>query len=209
VQKNDLASAIQWYEHAYEAGSRVDSSIEKTIGDLKLKKTEQELHDLTEALGQQTDPDVQAQYTAAIEEKKTEINRVRVEQAEARVRAHPNDGEYHFQLGEALFKIGEFKRALGELQQGLKQPSVRYQALNLMGKCFMSQNMMDLAIKRFSDAESELPVMDDLKKEIVYNLGLAYEATHHADKALEQWKKIYEVDMAYRDVAQRVEASYG
>jgi tetratricopeptide (TPR) repeat protein len=78
-----------------------------------------------------------------------------------------------------------------------------------MGKCFMSQNMMDLAIKRFSDAESELPVMDDLKKEIVYNLGLAYEATHHADKALEQWKKIYEVDMAYRDVAQRVEASYG
>jgi len=69
--------------------------------------------------------------------------------------------------------------------------------------------MLDFAIKQLAGAESELPVMDDLKKEIVYNLGLAYEANTQADKALDQWKKIYEVDMGYRDVAERVEASYG
>jgi hypothetical protein len=33
--------------------------------------------------------------------------------------------------------------------------------------------------------------------------------TKQSDKALEQWKKIYEVDMGYRDVSARVEASYG
>jgi hypothetical protein len=51
--------------------------------------------------------------------------------------------------------------------------------------------------------------MDELKKEITYNLGLVYEQTKQPDKALEQWKKIYDVDMGYRDVAARVEASYG
>ena len=86
---------------------------------------------------------------------------------------------------------------------------MRYQALNLMGLSFMQQGMLDLAIKRFSDAQSELPGMDELKKEITYNLGLALEANGEAAQALDQFKKIYEVDMAYRDVAPRVESSYG
>ncbi len=134
---------------------------------------------------------------------------MRLEQAEARVRAHPNDGEYHFQLGEALFRVGQYKRSLTELQMGLKQPSVRYQALNLMGLCFLRQGMLDLAVKRFTDAQSELPGLDDdLKKEITYNLGTALEANQEQGKALEEFKKIYEVDMGYRDVATRVEASY-
>jgi tetratricopeptide (TPR) repeat protein len=209
VQKNDYGSAIPFYEHAFETGNRVDSALERIIGDLKLKHADQELMALTAAHAEQTDPEVQAQYLAAIEQKKTEIDLVRLEQAEARVRAHPNDGEFHFQLGEALYKVGQYKRALTELQQGLKQPSVRYQALNLMGLCFLKQGMLDLAIKRFFDAQSELPGMDDLKKEITYNLGLAYEANQEAKPALEQFKKIYEVDMSYRDVAPRVEASYG
>lgn len=209
VQKNDYGSAIPFYEHAFEAGNRVDSAMERIIGDLKLKHADQELMALTAAQADQTDPEVQEQYRVAIEQKKAEIDMVRLEQAEARVRAHPNDGEYHFRLGEALYKVGQYKRALTELQQGLKQPSVRYQALNLMGLCFMKQGMLDLAIKRFADAQGELPGMDELKKEITYNLGLAYEANGEAGPSLEQFKKIYEVDMAYRDVAPRVEASYG
>ncbi|HEY0256649.1 MAG TPA: tetratricopeptide repeat protein, partial [Candidatus Methylacidiphilales bacterium] len=138
-----------------------------------------------------------------------ELNDVRLFQAEARVRAQPNEGEFRYDLGEALFKIGQYKRATEELQQSLKQPSVRYQALNLMGLSFMHRGMLDFAINRLSLAESELAVMDEVKKEISYNLGLAYEAAKQPEKALEQWKMIYEVDMSYRDVSNRVEASYG
>jgi len=209
AQKNDLASAIQWYQHAFESGGRIDSALEKIVGDLRLKKAEQELQELIAAHAQLTDPEQQAQYAAGVEEKRKEINEVRLSQAEARVRAHPNDGQFHFELGEALFKMEQYKRATEELQLGLKQPSVRYQALNLMGLSFMKRGMLDFAIKQLLLAETELPVMDDLKKEIAYNLGLAYEAAKQPDKALEQWKKIYEVDMGYRDVAQHVEASYG
>jgi tetratricopeptide (TPR) repeat protein len=209
VQKNDYASAIPWYQHSFESGGRVDSALEKIVGDLKLKHAEQEMTALNAALAEQTDPEVQQQYHAAIEQKKSEIDHVRLEQAEARVRAHPNDGEFHFLLGEALYKVGQFKRALAELQQGLKQANVRHKALNLMGLCFMQQGMLDLAIKRFSDAQGEMVGMDELKKEITYNLGLAHMANGEKGPALEEFKKIYEFDMAYRDVAARVESSYG
>jgi tetratricopeptide (TPR) repeat protein len=208
-QKNDLASAIVWYEEAFNAGHRVDTALEKVIGDLKLKKAEQDLAAFSAMQAEEADPDLKAQYLAAIEEKQKEIMDVRLSQAEARVRAHPNDGQYHYEFGEALYKAGQYKRATEELQVGMKQPSVRYQAMNYMGLSFMQRGMLDFAVKYFALAESELPVMDDLKKEIVYNLGLAYEATSHPEKALDQWKKIYEVDMGYRDVASKVEASYG
>ncbi len=77
-----------------------------------------------------------------------------------------------------------------------------------MGQSFQKRGMLDFAVKQFTTAKSELLGMDELKKEIVYNLGLAYEALQQPEKALEQFKEIYEHDMSYRDVAQRVEASY-
>jgi tetratricopeptide (TPR) repeat protein len=208
-QRNDYGSAAQWYQYAFDVGGRIDSSLEKVIGDLKLKHVEQQMNALTYQFTEQTDPEAQAQLQAQIAEKEKELNEVRLFQAEARVRAQPNEGEFRYDLGVALFKIGQFKRATEELQLSLKQPSVRYQAMNLLGLAFMKRNMMDFAIKRLSDAESELPTMDEIKKEIAYNLGLAYEVTNQPEKSLEQWKKIYDADMSYRDVADRVEASYG
>jgi len=209
VQRNDYGTAVVWYEEAFKAGGGIDSSLEKMIGDLKLKKVDQEMHQLRAAMAELTDPEQQAQYQAALAEKEKELNEVRLQLAEARVKAQPNEGEYRFDLGEALYKIGQYKRATEELQQSLKQPSVRYQALNLMGLGFMKRGMLDFAVKQLSLAKSELPGMEDIKKDIVYNLGLAYEASKQQEKALDQFKEIYEVDMSYRDVAQRVEASYG
>jgi tetratricopeptide (TPR) repeat protein len=207
--KGDYATAIVWYEEAFKAGGKIDSAIDKLIGDLKLKKVDQELNQLKTGLAEQTDPDAQAQYQVAIDQKLLELNEARVAQAEALVRAQPNEGEFRFKLGDALYKVGQYKRATEELQLSLKQPSVRHQALNLMGLCFIKRGMLDFAIKQLSLAKSELVGMDELKKEITYNLGLAYEAAKQPDKAIEQFKDIYEHDMTYRDVSQRVEASYG
>ena len=90
VQKNDYANAIPFYQHAFEVENKIDTSLEKIIGDLKLKKAEQELQKLRAALATQTDPDQQAQYQAEIDQKEKELNEVRLEQAESRVKAQPN-----------------------------------------------------------------------------------------------------------------------
>ena len=210
-QRNEFANAIPWYQSAFEAGGSLDSSLERVIGDLRMKAGDAELRELKETAAQQTDPAVQEQYKAAIEQKEAELNKVQLDLAEARVKAQPNDGEYRYYLGEALFKDGQYKRAVEELQQAINSaPNIRYPALNLLGLAFMKRGMIDFAISKFAEAANDLPDMkEDIKKEVTYNLGLAYEAAKQPEKALEQWKKIYTVAMNYRDVAARVEASYG
>jgi hypothetical protein len=51
--------------------------------------------------------------------------------------------------------------------------------------------------------------MDSTKKEILFKLGLLYERLGKKEEYLKCMKDIYEVDYGYRDVAQRVEQSYG
>jgi hypothetical protein len=51
--------------------------------------------------------------------------------------------------------------------------------------------------------------MDATKKEVLYEKGLIHEEMGDKEGALDSFKQIYEVDYVYRDVAQRVEASYG
>jgi hypothetical protein len=69
--------------------------------------------------------------------------------------------------------------------------------------------MLDLAAKQMNDAAKEMLIMDAVKKEIVYNLGLVYEQMGDAEKYIDAMKKIYESDYGYRDVAERVETPYG
>ena len=53
-----------------------------------------------------------------------------------------------------------------------------------------------------------LSLMDDTKKDIVYEMGLLHEAMGQKDKAVERFKEIYGVDIRYKDVAQRIEKAY-
>jgi hypothetical protein len=69
--------------------------------------------------------------------------------------------------------------------------------------------MLDLAAKTLEDAASELLAMDNIKKDIVYNLGVLYEKMGDKEKSVNAMKQIYEVDYGYKDVARRVEESYG
>jgi hypothetical protein len=77
-------------------------------------------------------------------------------------------------------------------------------AMSLLGRCFTARGMLDLAAKTLSDAATELVVMDSVKKDVIYNLGLVYEKMEDKEKSIDCMKQIYEVDYGYRDVAARV-----
>ena len=99
--------------------------------------------------------------------------------------------------------------AIQELQRAKQNPNARLKAMNLLGLCYSEKNMLDLAVKQFQEAASEMVGMDTLKKEIVYTMGLVYERMGKRDESLKCMKDIYEVDYGYKDVAKRVEESYG
>jgi hypothetical protein len=54
----------------------------------------------------------------------------------------------------------------------------------------------------------EKQVFDEEAKDLRYTLGLIYEKMGKKEEAIEQFKFIYEQDIAYRDVMQRVDAYY-
>jgi tetratricopeptide (TPR) repeat protein len=195
--------AINWYRFAFDHGGQTDGSLEKRIDDLGIRKIERPMADLRSRI-EAGDETAQAEHT----ELNQQLIALKVETSRRRVERYPNEFQYHFEYGEALLLAGQAKEALPELQLGAKQPNVRHRALLYIGQAYRSRNMKDLAIKTLVNAKTELPTMTDVKKDITYDLGHFYRANGQYKEAVEQWKEIYEVDMAYKDVAKLVEESY-
>ena len=128
--------------------------------------------------------------------------------AQERVKRNPTDLQLRFELGDNLFDAGRFREAVPELQRARQNPHARLKAMNVLGCCYGELGMLDLAVKQLEEAAQEIVSMDEMKKEIVYNLGVIYERMGDGAKALGCMKQIYEVDYGYRDVARRVESSY-
>ena len=144
----------------------------------------------------------------ALEEAKKQRAAILIDEARQRLDRNPTDLQLRYELGEHLTNAGEYRDALPELQRARQNPNARLKAMNLLGKCYRELGMLDLAAKQLEDAAREMLVMDAVKKEIVYNLGLVYEQMGDAENYIGAMKRIYETDYGYRDVAQRVESSY-
>jgi tetratricopeptide (TPR) repeat protein len=207
-RKGDLATALSWFQWAHQLGGGIDPVIERKLSDIQLVALESELKSKSAALAEAADPAQQAALQAEVDQLKQQQAEYKLLKARERVAKYPNDRQLRYELGELMVLAGRYKEALPELQQAVNQPAVRVRALNMLGTCYWKSNMLDLAVKQFQTAESEVPVMDGLKKEIIYNSGCVYADMGKKDEALEQFKKIYEVDYHYRDVAQRVESAY-
>ena len=50
--------------------------------------------------------------------------------------------------------------------------------------------------------------MDETKKDVVYQMGVLADQMGRKAEAVAFFKEIYSVDIKYRDIAQRIEASY-
>ena len=121
---------------------------------------------------------------------------------------NPTDKTLRYELGQALFEGTLYTEAIPELQQARSNPHIRTKAMLLLGRCFEKKNMNDLAEGVLSEAAKELVAMDNIKKEILYELAMVYEKSGKRDQYLEALKEIYNTDYGYRDVAKRVESSY-
>jgi tetratricopeptide (TPR) repeat protein len=206
-RKEDMENAITWYQYAFQLSNNSDPEIEKRIYKVQLKQVESGIQQKRAEL-EQADETTSAQIEADLQQLLQQKAEFELQSAKDRVQKYPNDKGLRFELGKALYLTGNYKDAVPELQQSINQPNVRVKALNTLGLCYQQRNIVDLAIKQFETAKSEQITMDNLKKEVTYNLGLVLEQADRKAEALEQFKEIYEVDYHYRDVAERVESAY-
>ena len=210
TQKEDLENAIAWYQYAANLTNNRDPGDAQKISDLRRKQGEREIAEHEEFLANHGPQDpLFADRSAALVLAKKKRAEWLIDDARKRFERNPADLQLRFELGEHLYQAGRFREALPELQRARQNPNTRLKSMNLLGRCYGELGMLDLAAQQLEEAAREVTTMDAVKKEIVYNLGLVYELMGEGDKSITAMKQIYQSESDYRDVARRVEGSYG
>jgi tetratricopeptide (TPR) repeat protein len=190
----DLDKAIDAYERAHKA-QPTNFAMRERAGDLKIARFDRLVREAE-----------QSGDEAATEAVKTDRLRFHVEEYRERVREHPTDLALHFHLGRSLFQAGDLDGAVAEFQQTIRDPRRKIESLTMLGNCFIRKGMHDLAENQLRKALEEAPGMTDRTKDILYSIGKLKELQDKHSEALDEYKKIYEVDIHYRDVSARMDA---
>ena len=189
--REDFENALEYYRYLSGLAEGTDPGLLRKISDTEMRRLAKFIADREKQLASLASDDPAA---AAIRAEIDELRRGKAEQmlgeARKRVERNPADLQCRFELGEQLVLAGHYKDAIPELQKARSNPNSRTRALYLLGKCYTERNMLDLAAKTLIDAASEIPGMDGIKRDILYNLGQVYERLGDKEKSLACLKQI-------------------
>ncbi len=122
----------------------------------------------------------------------------------ARVERYPNDLHLRYELGVQYYTYEYYDEALEHLQLAQKSPKDRLWALYYLAMCFLKKGQSDMAVMQLETARDAIPTMDDLKKKIVYQLGLCAEQAGDLEKAYQYYKDVYSTDVGFEDLGERM-----
>jgi len=202
AQKGDFDTALSYLEKLFAEEAGADPAVEKEIADTKGKRITAKIAEKKKQLA--TNPANAAAIQNEIAALEHEHDQLQLAEALRLVEHYPNDLMYRFDLGALYMKTGNTEGAVEQLQKSRSQPQRRIASLNYLGQCYQQMGLHDMAIDTFNEAIGEIPTMDGLKKELLYNLGSAYELIGDQDKANAAFKEIAKVDFGFRDVKEKI-----
>ena len=202
----DFDSAIAWLQRGRMTTlGKADTSLERQESDLVIRRYERISKQLRESIAGNP---VDAASKEALQKNEIELNDFRLKTAISLVERYPNDFAYRYELGVLLLAANRLEDAVQQLQYAQRNPKFRQPALLAIGRAFTLGGKYDLAIEQLTAAKSEVLMMNDLKKEIIYALGETYEKMTKAKEAVDEYKIIYMADSGYRDVAKKINDFY-
>jgi len=202
AQKENYDEGLRYLEALYAKEGGSDPSLEREIAELKAKRIEFKIAEKKKQL--EKTPATAAAIENEIATLQAELTQHKLADAERLIERYPNDLMYRFELGVLYMNAGNIQGAVEQFQKSVGQPQRRVASLNYLGQCFQQMGLHDLAIDQYNKAIEEIPTMDSLKKDLLYNLGCAYEYIGDQEKAVAEFKKIAAVDFGYRDVRQKI-----
>jgi tetratricopeptide (TPR) repeat protein len=212
-----IADLYDRLEQPENALSYFDWAIQLNPADVSLQlRAEQMRNKIAEGAIQKMEAEIESNPESPdIAEKRAQITAIKQDRlatvladAKDKVERNPTDKQYRFDLARVLFDCEQYREAIPQLQQAKSNPHIRNKALLMLGRCFERLNMNDLAESAMSDANKEMPIFNNEKKELLYELGLVYQKMNKKDDYINCMKEIYNNDYGYKDVAVRVEGSY-
>jgi len=199
AQQKDFDRALATYNRIIEKEGAADSSLQKAIAETTIKKFDHAVAQL--------DPQA-PDYAEKSAQIKAERDNYILTEVKQRAERYPGDLAIRFELAELLFKAGKYGEAMPEFQKASANPHKRLQAMAYLGQCFAARGMYDIAASQLQSALKEKLVFDDEKKEMTYALADILEKMRNFDAADELYKQIFQIDMGFKDVTAKVEASY-
>ena len=97
---------------------------------------------------------------------------------------------------------------MGEFQKSKNNPNKKVASMNYLAQCYAKRKMYPRRHPLSRKQSRDKPVFDEEKKDLVYNLGTAFEAMEKKKESIEQFEQIYAVDIGYKDVAAKVDKFY-
>ena len=202
----DLENAIAWIQEARKQESgKADVSLEEKERNLTLEYYDDVIDQWEKQYHQNpNDEATKSSWEEALNNRKV----YQKTQLESLVQRYPNDFGYRFELGVLLFDEEDFESCLAHFQLAQKNAKVRLDAILYLGRAYSRKNFYDLAIEQFNLLKSEIQIMDERKKEAIYELGCCYASMNKNQEAMEEFKLVYSADISFRDVADKINAFY-
>ena len=193
IQGKRYYEAIDVLQQAISASGTMDPELDRMLSQTKLQYFEQQIEALKAAGREDEAVNMEA-----------EKNQFEFDDLASRVERYPNDLHLRFELGKLYFTYGYYEDALTHLQLAQKSPKDRLWALYYLAMCFLSQGQTDMGVMQLETARDALPTMDDLKKKVVYQLGLCAESAGDLEKAYQYYKDVYSADVGFEDLSERM-----
>jgi tetratricopeptide (TPR) repeat protein len=118
--------------------------------------------------------------------------------------ARKENAEIRFRLGKLFYAQQEFDKAIGCFQKTTQDYRWEAESTKMLGKCFTSKGMLDLALQEFKKL-----VVDAETKELLYDLAQRYEAKRDLVGAKTVYRQLFAADINYKDVQTRFEMLSG
>ena len=202
----DIENAIAWIQEArkLESGAS-DVALEEKERSLTLEYYDDTIDKWNAALASNPDNSENKKGLEGAINARSQYHRGQIESL---VERYPNDYGYRYEMGKILYADKDFDEAISNFQLAQRNANVRLDSILFLGRSYREKNFNDMAIEQFNLLKNEIAVMDDRKKEAVYELGCCFEAMGKTDEAMEEFKSVYSADTTFRDVSDKINEFY-
>ena len=203
-RKGDYAAAIEAYNKALELDP-MNQLYHQKLMDAQLQEFDARIEEAKTAAAA-------APADAALQKACADLENERrdfwLSELRRRVDERPTDTTLRFDLAELYFELGKINEATAEFQRVVRDPKFRIRSTAMLGKCFAAKGLDELAIGQFSRALQESTLMEEFGKDIAYSLGVLYEKVGNFAAAEDTYRKLFETEIGYRDISEKMERVY-
>ncbi len=193
----DLNGAQVAYQGAL-AIDRADSILKDKVENIQIKKMEAAVQALKEK-GDAGD----AAAAAQLKQARAEKLKFEVVAWERRVKDRPTDIAAHFEYGKRLYASAIIDKSIAEFQMTVKDPKHKIDSYLYLGMAFRYRKLHDVAAAQFQKALESGELAQDKELSIRYEMAKTLEPVS-PQKALDEYKRIMEQDINYKDVMSRI-----